>query len=155
MLFALIMLCTCCFEEKPEDCFYLHSNGQLRKQCKKCHYARSKQWVSNNREELNKKARDSYETRKEVALAATNKWRKNNLAYDAFRTSLYRARKLQASPKWANLKRIEDIYQACPKGFHVDHVVPLKGINVCGLHVENNLQYLPACENIRKKNHYA
>jgi hypothetical protein len=57
-----------------------------------------------------------------------------------------------ATPKWANLDKIKEIYMNCPKGYHVDHIIPLQGVGICGLHVENNLQYLPAIENIRKGN---
>lgn len=60
----------------------------------------------------------------------------------------------QAIPKWANLKKIQEIYENCPKGHHVDHIVPIRGKNVCGLHVEYNLQYLTAEENCRKNNKF-
>lgn len=63
-----------------------------------------------------------------------------------------RALKLRATPAWANEEKIKKIYAECPKGHHVDHIVPLQGRKVCGLHVEDNLQYLPAAENIRKSN---
>ena len=67
-------------------------------------------------------------------------------------TAKYRASKLNATPKWANLTVIRRIYADCPVGCQVDHVIPLQGINVCGLHVENNLSYLPARINTSKGN---
>lgn len=64
------------------------------------------------------------------------------------------ARKINAEPKWVNQDELARIYKNRPDGHHVDHIVPLKGKNVCGLHVPWNLQYLPALENIRKKNRF-
>lgn len=49
-------------------------------------------------------------------------------------------------------KELEAIYEQCPSGHHVDHIHPLNGENFSGLHVPWNLQYLPAAENIRKRN---
>ena len=65
-----------------------------------------------------------------------------------------RAAKLQSTPKWANLDKIKNIYDNCPIGYHVDHIIPLQGKYICGLHVENNLQYLTASENASKKNYH-
>lgn len=67
-------------------------------------------------------------------------------------TSAYRARKLQAVPKWADMLAIKQFYDSCPEGHHVDHIIPLAGKDVCGLHTLDNLQYLPATENLRKGN---
>ena len=70
------------------------------------------------------------------------------------KTNKRRAAKLNAIVGWTNLEAIKEIYKNCPKGYHVDHIVPLQGKNVCGFHVENNLQYLPASENISKGARY-
>lgn len=61
-------------------------------------------------------------------------------------------RLVKAIPKWADLLKIEEIYKNKPEGYHVDHIIPLKGKEVCGLHVENNLQYLTPFDNISKSN---
>ena len=65
-----------------------------------------------------------------------------------------RASKLKATPKFANLNKIKEIYKNCPKGYHVDHIVPLINKNVCGLHVEWNLQYLTPSANLSKSNKF-
>lgn len=72
--------------------------------------------------------------------------------------SANRARKLtreKRTPSWADLKAIEDFYRNRPEGMHVDHIIPIHGELVSGLHVLNNLQYLSIKENLSKKNKYA
>lgn len=68
-----------------------------------------------------------------------------------------RAKKLSATPKWADKAEIQSFYDAArllSKGWHVDHIVPLVHPLVCGLHCEANLQLIPALENLRKGNNY-
>jgi len=69
-------------------------------------------------------------------------------------TAKRRAKLKNAIPLWADLEKIKEIYDSCPVGFHVDHIVPLNGKNVSGLHVEYNLQYLTAEDNVRKSNKF-
>ena len=69
-------------------------------------------------------------------------------------SSSYRASKLNRTPRWANLEGIADFYSKCPEGYHVDHIVPLQGDKVSGLHILENLQYLPASENCAKGNKF-
>ena len=61
-------------------------------------------------------------------------------------------KKKQRVPTWANYRKIEEFYSQRPEGFHVDHIIPLNGKNVCGLHVEYNLQYLTPEDNTKKGN---
>ena len=70
------------------------------------------------------------------------------------RQSKYRCSKLNRTPKWADLLSIKYFYDKCPAGYHVDHIVPLQGELVSGLHVLNNLQYLIASENCSKSNNF-
>ena len=58
------------------------------------------------------------------------------------------------TPSWADLDSISEFYRNTPKGHHVDHIIPLNGKLVSGLHVLSNLQYLTSEENLRKSNKY-
>jgi hypothetical protein len=61
----------------------------------------------------------------------------------------------QRIPAWADLEAIRFFYECCPADCHVDHVIPLNGKHVSGLHVETNLQWLPSQANLQKGNRYA
>lgn len=51
---------------------------------------------------------------------------------------------------------VQGMYQFCQifKGFEVDHIIPLNGKQVSGLHVLSNLQILPVSENRSKANKF-
>ena len=74
-------------------------------------------------------------------------------------TALRRARKKHATPAWANSFFIREAYHLAKlrtkaTGFkwEVDHIYPLQSDLVCGLHVEHNLQVVPAVLNRSKGN---
>lgn len=57
-----------------------------------------------------------------------------------------------STPSWCDMKALVEFASQCPEGYHVDHIIPLRGKNVCGLNIPENLQYLPAQENLSKSN---
>jgi hypothetical protein len=63
-----------------------------------------------------------------------------------------RAVRENALPLWQDRSEVAEFVGLCPLGWHADHIIPLNGNGVCGLHVLANLQYLPAQENMRKSN---
>ena len=63
-----------------------------------------------------------------------------------------RAVRGNALPIWQDRSEVAEFVGKCPPDWHVDHIIPLNGSTVCGLHVLANLQYLPAQENRSKYN---
>ncbi len=87
---------------------------------------------------------------------------KNNPDLYAAKTSKRRAAKLQRTPKWDSESHlIQAKYQLANmltretgKPHHVDHIIPLQGKKVCGLHVFSNLRVILGEENIKKSNKF-
>ena len=77
-----------------------------------------------------------------------------NAATQAARTATYRASKIDRTPKWVDQDKLKEMYKKCPKGMHVDHIIPLNGQLVSGLHVPENLQYLTPESNTSKYSKY-
>ena len=76
---------------------------------------------------------------------------------DKIRERLLRAKahlKL-ATPIWSETDLISKFYSSRPDGFDVDHIVPLRGRQVCGLHVISNLRYLDSSLNRQKSNKFS
>lgn len=88
--------------------------------------------------------------RKALSKKVLKNWRNANPNLAKLQVANRRARKRKATPSWANLEKIKEFYLNCPKGYAVDHIIPFYNELVCGLHVENNLQYLTKSENSSK-----
>ena len=106
--------------------------------------AKSSVWNSNNRERV--RARHS-KMREEKPHVYAEYSAKRHVA------------KLNAVPKWADRKAIRLFYKEAARltretgiKHEVDHIVPIQGKLVCGLHCEANLQVLTKQQNISKHN---
>ncbi len=109
-------------------------------------------YLLNNKEKVKEAIKQHRLLNKEYYKKYQIKYRLKNPSLPRFHCIKRKASKLRATPKFANLEKIKEIYKNCPKGYHVDHIVPLQSKVVCGLHVEWNLQYLTPSENSSKSN---
>lgn len=107
-----------------------------------------KAWYWRNREtELERAARKN-------AKGKGNLWAKANRGKCNANKAKRRAQEHLATPMWADLAAIKRFYENCPPGHEVDHYYPLQSEFGCGLHVLENLQYLPKSENRSKGNNW-
>jgi hypothetical protein len=107
--------------------------------------ARKRRWVAANREKVR---------------ATNSAWQKANPAKCLAKTMRRKADLLRRMPVWADQAAITQVYEHAQSirdgGFdvQVDHVIPLRGRRVSGLHVHNNLQIIPTLTNKVKANHF-
>jgi hypothetical protein len=94
-----------------------------------------------------------------VALAWRKRWAKDHPEVYRSAKAVRRAREANAMPQWVDRAALDAIYAERERlvretgvQYHVDHMEPLGGEDVCGLHVPWNLQIIPALENSRKSN---
>lgn len=128
---------------------------------KKSHAAYRLEHIKEEKERIKKRRLADPERhnreRREWALAnkdsrkkTSKKYYENNKAKYAAWVRQRQAAQLKRLPLWANKKEISLFYRDKPAGMEVDHIIPLRGKNVSGLHVIENLQYLTMEQNRRK-----
>jgi 5-methylcytosine-specific restriction endonuclease McrA len=111
--------------------------------CKTCGTITEKSYRTTNQYCSQKCASEARKVAKDEA------WHKRNRAVKNEAWQRYHARQKNQTPPDADIKLIQQIYEQCPEGYEVDHIVPIsKG----GLHHQDNLQYLSWLENRRKGN---
>ena len=124
-----------------------------------------KLYYAKNREKFRQRHKKYREANREVCNARSTashlKRQKAEPEVYAARNAARLAAKLERTPKWADKKAIAEFYEEARRlteetgvEHDVDHIIPLRGKLVSGLHVENNLQVITASENRKKKNNY-
>jgi hypothetical protein len=118
---------------------------------------RRQHYIANKDQYYESNRRQPLEKRREYR----KRWEKENREYRRAKTNERRRRNKKATPAWLTAdehRQIAAIYKqaaALNNGkakYAVDHIYPIRGRDVCGLHVPWNLQILDAAENARKNN---
>jgi hypothetical protein len=148
-------------------------------ECMECRAVFLVEWRAKNPAKVKQHNDTQYDNHAESLCARSRKFRAENLEvlrqknreYQKKNPHVYakngakrKAAKLQRTPAWLtdiDFERINNEYRVAAlltkvtgSAWHVDHIVPLQGKMVSGLHVPSNLRVLPATENIRKSNNF-
>lgn len=100
------------------------------------------------------KARERYWKNPEARRQYTVEYCKRYPEKARFNTQKRVAAQLQRTPPWVDMQELRRVFQNCPMGMAVDHIIPLRGKLVSGLHVPGNLQYLSKAVNSSKSNRF-
>ena len=174
--------CSCCNQTKPVSDFNkkrssLSGLAAYQPKCKLCQKAANKKYYKDNKDILSRKAKEHYQQNKEEIQEKSRAYNlKNRPAKREYNRKYYQENKSKireyrsfskkrlrdATPAWLTkdhkraiahfYAHARDCSLVTGEPYHVDHIMPIKGKNVCGLHVPWNLQVLPADLNLSKKN---
>lgn len=149
--------CKICLIDKDVNEFYRHKKGHFSSYCKICTANKSADWAKNNPEKRSIIVKNSRSNKTNRWQAYSNEYKKRT-----GETAKRRASIKNRTPSWLaedDLWMIKEIYDLrflresiTGTKWHVDHIVPINGKTVCGLHVPWNLRVIQASENLKKGN---
>lgn len=119
--------------------------------------AKMREYSANNADRRAETERKRYEAEKDRIKARNYAYRSERPGLVRAWNNARRAVEKRATPLWADYKQIAEFYELAARltqetgePHHVDHVIPLRGTTVSGLHVQHNLQVLKAVDNLKK-----
>ena len=129
------------------------------------HHKRTRrEYYEAHREAILKEKAEYYQEKREHILSYKKTYnRLNRDNRNLIESKRYASKKNRTPPWLTKAQEIEiksfywlaqDLNKVTEGNYHVDHIIPLQGDGVCGLHVPWNLQVLPADINIAKGNKY-
>lgn len=135
-----------------------------------------KKWVANNREQFRASCRKrraenlekhlegerkKYWGNRENRLKSGRKYRHDNPDKALALVNKRKLQMLKRVPVWADLNAIREVYRQRREiseltgiPHSVDHIIPIQGRLVSGLHVHTNLRVIPTIENLSKNNRF-
>ena len=151
------------FTGKP--CVHGHVDERLvvNKTCITCAAISSEKSKTKKPQKYHELRKDWRQSNPEKSAAYSRKYVNKNKSKRNLWTANYRQCKDDRMPAWLNsgqIAEMEGVYEYCSAlrsaglDYHVDHVVPLRGKIVSGLHVPWNLQVISGADNVRKGNRF-
>jgi hypothetical protein len=120
-----------------------------------------KQYRVDNEDKLREQKEEYYLDNIEYFKEKNKQYREDNPEKMRFHNANYRAAKLRATVKYADINEMSKFYEEAHRltketgiPHEVDHIIPLQGKNVSGLHVETNMQVITESENSKKNNKF-
>jgi hypothetical protein len=160
--------CKLCRRSVSSKNYYV--DQELGRQKRRDYYAKKKAENPNLSAEIYARYRESslalakqyYQDHIEERRAKQRLWSKTNRGIANALSKRYKLKKANATPLWLTPKQLYNMQctykvaaqlsETSSQKWHVDHIVPIRGKDVCGLHVPWNLQVLPAKMNMQKGN---
>jgi 5-methylcytosine-specific restriction endonuclease McrA len=160
--------CKKCNLLKPTSLFNKDKTRKdgLHSYCKECASLTKKLAYAKKKDKYIQKAKEWKQNNPAKVVSSAKKTRQKNKAKRRADWMIYNTSKINACPSWLSKEHkteIENLYKFAKFleelslntiEYHVDHVIPLRGKGVCGLHVPWNLQILNAKDNLSKGNRY-
>ena len=120
---------------------------------------KNRRYYTENTESVNAQKRQYWVDNIDRMREARQRWAVENRHVMRFHSAKRKKLIIRATPTWADMRAIRAVYAEAERLtietgvlHHVDHIIPLHGEDVCGLHVHWNLRPLPWRDNIVKKN---